>query len=135
MSDAAADTGRRDWGSLLVALGLVVVGVASIAAVAYTGATTTVSRADFAAYKAGCQDLANRTQLTESGFGLRRVRLNETDVRRCENATFDEYRTRRRQSMYSAPFSAKQWAMYLGVSGLVTATGAVVLRQELARFG
>jgi hypothetical protein len=135
MSDAASDAaGRRDRGSLAVALALTLLGLGSVVAVVFVGATTTVTRADFAAYQAGCDDLSNQSRLTDAGLGLERVPLDEADVQRCKNTTYAEYVAARRRATYRAPFSPTQWVLYLGFGGLLTGLGTVVLRQELARL-
>jgi hypothetical protein len=51
---AGAGTDSRDWGSLLVALGITVLDIGSIGGVVYADVTTTVTEEDFAAYQERC---------------------------------------------------------------------------------
>ncbi|MFC6975390.1 hypothetical protein ACFQL1_13205 [Halomicroarcula sp. GCM10025709] len=90
---------RRDRGSVAVALGVVLLGLGILGGLVYVEATTTVTRADYRAYQAGCEDLANQTRLVDGGLGMEPVELNETHVQQCRNTSFDEYRAGRLQAM------------------------------------
>jgi hypothetical protein len=123
----------RDWGSLAVALGVAVIGAGILGGLAYVEVTTTVTRADYATFQAGCADLANQSRLTDAGLGQERVALNETHVRRCENTTFAEYRRGRLDAMDGPPLNARQWLLYGGGGLVFLVGGSGLLRQELSR--
>ena len=126
---------RRNWGSLAVSLAVVVLGLGTVVTTVSVAATTTVTRADYAEYRAGCGDLAGQTRLVEDGLGMERVTLDETHVRQCRNTTYAEYRRDRLASMRRAPFDLRQWVLYLGAGLALAGLGAVLLRQELSARG
>jgi hypothetical protein len=55
------DSPRRDWGSLLVAFGIALLGVSLVGMAVYADVTTAVTRGDFAEYKQNCDDLENHS--------------------------------------------------------------------------
>lgn len=85
------DSPRRDWGSLLVAFGIALLGVSIVGMAVYADVTTTVTRDDFAEYKQNCDDLENQTRMVDAGLGMEWEQLNETHVQQCKNATYAEY--------------------------------------------
>lgn len=128
MDDGVSD---RNWGSLAVALGLVLVGLGSLAGLAYVDITGEVTRAEYDAYASNCAALANETALAETGLGREPVELGPEAVQRCRNTTYVEYRRAQRDSMREAPLNAGQWALYGGFGLAIAGLGVVVLRQEL----
>lgn len=126
------DSPRRDWGSLLVAFGIALLGVSIVGMAVYADVTTTVTRDDFAEYKQNCDDLENQTRMVDAGLGMEWEQLNETHVQQCKNATYAEYRDGKRRSMSTAPLNPGQWALSLGLGLSMTGIGVVVVRQELA---
>lgn len=125
-------TAERDWGSLLVALGITLAGVGIVAGSVYVTATTTVTRADYREFATSCGDLEGQSQMVDAGMGAREVTLGEAAVRRCRNTSFEQYRRDRVASMYEAPFNLKQWVLFPGVGGLIAGFGGMVLRQQLS---
>ena len=121
----------RDWGSLAVAMGLLLVGLGALAGLAYADLTGEVTRAEYDAYASNCEALANETALAETGLGREPVELGPEAVRRCRNTTYEEYRRAQLDSMREAPLNAGQWALYGGFGLAVAGAGAVLLRQEL----
>jgi hypothetical protein len=125
-------TGRpRNWESVTVALGVTLLGLGILGGLVYADATTTVTRADYRAYQAGCDDLANQTRLVDGGLGMEPVELNETHVRQCRNTSFEEYRAGRLQAMDGPPLNARQWVLFGGPGLAFALGGSVLLRQEL----
>lgn len=132
MGQTDPDGSSSNRGSLLVALGITVLGVAFLGGLGYADATATVE-SDYAAYSSNCADLANQSRLVDAGLGMKRVELNETDVRRCENSTFEEYRSARHRSFGATPLNLGQWVLFGGTGGSLALGGGVILRQELRR--
>lgn len=126
MSDAG-----RDWGTLVVGLGFTLLGLGVVGATVYVGATGTVTRDDFEAYRSGCDDLDGQPRMVDDGIGIRWEQLNETAVRDCRNVTYAEYRAGRRNSMNTPPLNAGQLLLGVGVGGVIAAMGSLALRQEL----
>ncbi|QIO21843.1 hypothetical protein [Haloarcula sp. JP-L23] len=117
---------------VVVAAAITLLGVGTLGALAYADLTTTVTRAAYEDYHAGCADLAGQTRLVDGGLGIREITLNETHVRWCENTTYEEYRQQRRQSLRTAPIGVVQWVWFGGMGLLLTGGGALLLRRELA---
>jgi hypothetical protein len=107
-----------------------VLGVAFLGGLGYAEATATVE-SDYAEYSANCDDLANQSRLVDAGLCMERVELNETDVRRCENSSFTEYRSARYRSFGATPLNVGQWLLFGGLGGVLALGGSTVLRQEL----
>ena len=134
MRDVAAGDGSRNVASTAVALGVVLLGTGILAGLVYTDLTTTVTREEYAAFQANCDDLANGSQLVDAGVGLRREPLDESHAASCRNASFEAYRSARVRAMDRPPLNARQWGLYGGAGLAFLSGGAVLLRQELARW-
>lgn len=119
-------------GSVVIALGLALVGFGLFAGLVYADLTTTITRAEYDQYQANCDELANQSRPSDPGIGMEQVELNETAVRQCRNTTFEQYRTGRIQSVYQAPLSARQWLLFGGPALVMGAGGVALLRQELS---
>lgn len=134
MRDERQAATDRDWGSLAVAVGIVIVGVGTLAAIGYANATP-VTEADYEKFTRNCDDLEGEQRLVDGGLGMESERLNRTHVEACTNATYAEYTRARRASMRATPFNAGQWVLY-GTMGIVlTLLGVVLVRQELRATG
>ena len=128
----APDSPRREnRGSVVVAAGILVLGLAMVAGSVYVNATTTVTRAEFQEYKSGCEDLAGQSRMVDAGMGMEEVTLGESEVRRCQTIGFEEYRQDKVASMRDAPYNLRQWVLFLGIGGLLSFGGATIFRQEL----
>jgi hypothetical protein len=128
------DEGRqeRNWGSILVALGIVLFGVFLVGALGYAELTTTLE-SDYAEISTNFGQLSNQSALVDAGLGMERAELDETDVRSCQNTSFDAYRQNRYESMWTTPLNVRQWVLFGGLGSILSVFGGGVLRQELTR--
>jgi len=129
---AAGDEGPR-WRkpSVVIAAGLLVLGLGSLGGLAYADLTTTVTQAEYDEFTSDCERLENETELAETGIGRDPVELNQSTVEWCQNLSYEEYRQAQVDSLRAAPLNPWQWALYGGFGLAIAVAGAVLLRQEL----
>jgi len=116
-----------------VGLVAVLIGAALLGAGVYDAATTSATRGDYEAYRERCDELAGESRLVDSGLGMETVRLNESDVRACENTTFGGYREARLRSMRATPLNWTQRGWIGGTGVLFAAVGGLLVRRQAGR--
>jgi len=99
---------RPNWGSVAVTAGITLLGMGFFR----LGYVET----DYAGYSTNGGELANESRLVDAGLGMERVELNETDVQRCRNSTFEGYRESRYRSFGATPLNPGQWLLYGGMA-------------------
>jgi hypothetical protein len=116
---------------LVAGLFAVLIGAAVAGGLAYAAATPSVTDADYAAYEQRCENLTEESRLVDAGLGTETVPLNETDVRACENTSFEAYERARLRSMRSTPLNAVQWGWLGGTGVAFLAIGGRLITEQI----
>jgi hypothetical protein len=119
--------------AVLVALGVVCLGVAILVGSGYVHASAD-TQGDYTALQGACESLDGEATLVDGGLGLRPLELNGSHVRACQNTSYEQYDAQRTASMRLAPFNLGQWALYGGAGTGISLGGLALLRRE-RRFG